>query len=162
MQAAVFTGTNRPLELETLEVDEPQAGEVRVRMLASGVCHSDLHVVEGEWPEDPPIVLGHEGFGEVEAVGDGVASVAAGDRVVLSWYAPCGMCDRCLEGRPWICQRSSCGRPPDERRDGAAAPLGRRGGALVPRGRLVRRAGGGVRRGGGAGAGRAAAPRWER
>jgi len=107
MQAAVFTGANRPLELETLEVDEPRAGEVRVRMLASGVCHSDLHVVEGEWPEDPPIVLGHEGFGEVEAVGDGVGSVAAGDRVVLSWYAPCGACDRCLEGRPWICQRSS-------------------------------------------------------
>jgi S-(hydroxymethyl)glutathione dehydrogenase/alcohol dehydrogenase len=107
VQAAVFTGANRPLELETLEVGEPRAGEVRVRMLASGVCHSDLHVVEGEWPEDPPIVLGHEGFGEVEAVGDGVATVTPGDRVVLSWYAPCGACDRCLEGRPWICQGSS-------------------------------------------------------
>jgi S-(hydroxymethyl)glutathione dehydrogenase / alcohol dehydrogenase len=128
MQAAVFTGTRRPLELETLEIEEPRAGEVRVRMLASGVCHSDLHVIEGEWPEDPPIVLGHEGFGEVEAVGDGVASPAVGDRVVLSWYAPCGGCDRCLEGRPWICQRSSS----DDHlmRDGTAR-LRRSGGEAV-------------------------------
>jgi len=128
MQAAVFTGANRPLELETLEVDEPRAGEVRVRMLASGICHSDLHVVEGEWPEDPPIVLGHEGFGEVEAVGDAVAGVAAGDRVVLSWYAPCGMCDRCLEGRPWICQRSSSD---DHLMSDGTARLRRSGGEAV-------------------------------
>ena len=156
MQAAVFTGANRPLELETLEVDEPRAGEVRVRMLASGICHSDLHVVEGEWPEDPPIVLGHEGFGEVEAVGDAVAGVAAGDRVVLSWYAPCGDVRPLSRGPAVDLPALELGRPPDERRHGAAAPLRRRGGALLPRCGLVRRAGRGVRRGGGAGAARAA------
>jgi S-(hydroxymethyl)glutathione dehydrogenase/alcohol dehydrogenase len=107
MRAAVFTGPRRPLELEELEIAEPRAGEVGVRMLASGVCHSDLHVIEGEWPEDPPVVLGHEGFAEVESVGKGVDTLAVGDRCVLSWYAPCGACPRCLEGRPWICQRSS-------------------------------------------------------
>ena len=99
MQAAVFTGTNRPLELETLEVDEPQAGEVRVRMLASGVCHSDLHVVEGEWrgasadrARPRGLRRGRGGRRRASTI------VAAGDRVVLSWYAPCGACASCRRG----------------------------------------------------------------
>ena len=106
MRAAVFTGPGQPLAIEELEVDEPQAGEVVVRMEASGVCHSDLHVIEGEWEERPPIVLGHEGFGVVEAVGDGVEDLAPGQRVVLSWYAPCGRCAFCASGREWLCTRT--------------------------------------------------------
>ena len=104
MRAAVFTEPGRPLDVEQLEIDPPAAGEVAVRMLASGVCHSDLHVIEGEWAVAPPLVLGHEGCGEVEAVGEGVTSVAPGDRVVLSWYYPCGACRRCHQGRPWLCE----------------------------------------------------------
>ena len=77
-----------------------------MRVEASGLCHSDLHVLMGEWSERPPMVMGHEGCGVVEAVGEGVGHVAPGDRVVLSWFAHCGDCARCREGRPWICLRS--------------------------------------------------------
>jgi S-(hydroxymethyl)glutathione dehydrogenase / alcohol dehydrogenase len=103
VRAAVYVGAHRPLELETLELAEPGPGELAVRIEASGLCHSDLHVLEGEWSEQPPMVLGHEGCGVVEAVGDGVHQFAPGDRVVLCWYAPCGECSRCRSGRPWIC-----------------------------------------------------------
>jgi S-(hydroxymethyl)glutathione dehydrogenase/alcohol dehydrogenase len=107
VRAAVFTGQGRELGIETLEIDPPAAGEVAVRMLASGVCHSDLHVIEGEWAVDPPLVLGHEGCAEVEAVADGVQGLRPGDRVVLSWYYPCGHCRRCHQGRPWLCEGSN-------------------------------------------------------
>ena len=107
MRAAVFTEPGAPLGIETLRIDPPGPGEVAVRMLASGVCHSDLHVIEGEWAVDPPLVLGHEGCAEVEAIGDGVHGLAAGDRVVLSWYYPCGRCRRCHQGRPWLCEGSN-------------------------------------------------------
>jgi len=103
VRAAVYTGVDRPLELETLELAEPGPGEVAVRIEASGLCHSDLHVMMGEWTEQPPMVLGHEGCGVVESVGEGVHRFAPGDRVVLCWYAPCGECTRCRSGRPWIC-----------------------------------------------------------
>jgi S-(hydroxymethyl)glutathione dehydrogenase/alcohol dehydrogenase len=106
VRAAVFTGVGLPLQIEELEVEEPAAGEVAVRIEASGVCHSDLHVIEGEWAETPPIVLGHEGCGVVESVGPGVEHVAPGDRVVLSWYAPCGTCRFCERGREWLCVRT--------------------------------------------------------
>jgi S-(hydroxymethyl)glutathione dehydrogenase / alcohol dehydrogenase len=75
-------------------------------MAASGVCHSDLHVIEGEWEERPPVVLGHEGFGVIEAVGEGVEDLSVGQRVVLSWYAPCGRCAFCVRGREWLCVRT--------------------------------------------------------
>ncbi len=101
--AAVYTGVDRPLAIETLALDDPGPGEVAVRIEASGLCHSDLHVMVGEWPERPPMVLGHEGCGVVEAVGEGVHRFAPGDRVVLCWYAPCGECVHCRSGRPWIC-----------------------------------------------------------
>jgi S-(hydroxymethyl)glutathione dehydrogenase/alcohol dehydrogenase len=115
VRAAVFTAPHRPLALETLEVDAPGPGEVAVRMLASGVCHSDLHVIEGEWTTRPPLVLGHEGCAEVEAVGPGVDGLGPGDRVVLSWYYPCGRCRRCHQGRPWVCEgtRSAQNALPD-------------------------------------------------
>jgi Zn-dependent alcohol dehydrogenase len=78
--------------LEEIEVDEPQPGEVLVRVEATGVCHSDLHVIEEDgWGHPYPVLLGHEGAGTVEAVGDGVSSVAVGDRVVLGWKTACGV-----------------------------------------------------------------------
>jgi S-(hydroxymethyl)glutathione dehydrogenase/alcohol dehydrogenase len=103
VNAAVFTGVDQPLELERLELAAPGPGELAVRVEASGLCHSDLHVLMGEWTEQPPMVLGHEGCGIVEQVGPGVHRFAPGDRVVLCWYAPCGECSRCRSGRPWIC-----------------------------------------------------------
>jgi Zn-dependent alcohol dehydrogenase len=86
------------LGLEEIEVDPPGPGEVQVRIEASGVCHSDLHVVETGWSHRLPVLLGHEGAGVVEAVGEGVESVAPGDRVVLGWRSPCGRCRWCERG----------------------------------------------------------------
>src|SRR5205807_524047 len=83
MRAAVFREVGRPLEVEEVEVAEPSAGEVLVRVAASGVCHSDYHVVAGDWSAPIPLILGHEGAGVVEAVGEGVAGVLGGDHVVL-------------------------------------------------------------------------------
>ena len=73
-------------------------------MAATGVCGSDLHVLKGEWPRPAPMVLGHEGAGVVEAVGEGVDTLSAGDRVVISWAPACGECTACLAGRPAACE----------------------------------------------------------
>jgi S-(hydroxymethyl)glutathione dehydrogenase/alcohol dehydrogenase len=75
-------------------------------MLASGVCHSDLHVADGEWGDTPPIVLGHEGSGIVEEIGPGVTEPQPGQTVVLDWFASCGACGECVSGRPWTCRRT--------------------------------------------------------
>lgn len=105
MRAAVFRDVGRPLEIEEVEVAEPGPDEVLVRLAASGVCHSDLHVLNGDWPSvSTPLVLGHEGAGVVERVGDGVDSVGAGDPVVLSWLPGCGRCRYCRTGRPHLCR----------------------------------------------------------
>lgn len=101
--AAVFRQAGRPLNIETLQLAEPKEGEVLVKVVASGICHSDLHVVNGEWSSPAPLVLGHEGAGIVESVGAGVSTVAAGDHVVLSWMPYCRRCDHCLRGRPNLC-----------------------------------------------------------
>src|SRR5581483_3028575 len=90
-------------EVAEVDVDGPGSGEVLVRMAAVGICGTDLHPVRGEWPWPTPIVLGHEGAGVVEAVGEDVAGLAAGDRVVLSWAPSCGDCDDCRRGRPAAC-----------------------------------------------------------
>jgi S-(hydroxymethyl)glutathione dehydrogenase/alcohol dehydrogenase len=103
MQAAVLHAPNQSLAIEEVEVAEPGAGELLVRLHASGVCHSDAHVLFGEWSSPTPLVLGHEGAGIVEAVGAGVNGVAAGDHVVLSWCPSCGRCEWCLTGRPQLC-----------------------------------------------------------
>ena len=79
-------------------------------MLAAGVCHSDLHTRDGDWPLDRLTVLGHEGAAEVVALGEGVATLAVGDRVVLSWNAPCGRCLRCVTGKPWLCVENGAQR----------------------------------------------------
>jgi S-(hydroxymethyl)glutathione dehydrogenase/alcohol dehydrogenase len=103
-RAAVLREHGRPLEVEDLEIAEPGPGEVLVRLAASGVCHSDLHALQGDWADvQPPTVLGHEGAGTVEAVGEGVERFALGDPVVLSWLPSCGRCRQCLAGRPQLC-----------------------------------------------------------
>ena len=100
----VFNHPGRPLQIEELVIDQPQRGEMRVRMAASGVCHSDLHVVDGEWERPTGVVLGHEGAAWVEEVGEGVEGLAPGDLVVLAWTAPCGSCAACRRGQPWLCE----------------------------------------------------------
>jgi threonine dehydrogenase-like Zn-dependent dehydrogenase len=104
----VFRGAGRPLEIESLVLDEPQGGEVLVRMVASGVCHSDLHVVDGEWDRPANVVLGHEGAAVVEALGPDVPrdALREGDLVVLAWTAPCGSCPACLGRRAGRSHRS--------------------------------------------------------
>jgi S-(hydroxymethyl)glutathione dehydrogenase / alcohol dehydrogenase len=104
MRAAVLYEFNAPLVVEELELAPPKAGEVLVRMAASGVCHSDLHVVQGIHPTALPVVLGHEGAGVVEEVGPGVADLAAGDHVLLSWLPYCGWCRHCVRARPNRCE----------------------------------------------------------
>jgi S-(hydroxymethyl)glutathione dehydrogenase/alcohol dehydrogenase len=106
VRAVVLEEIGRPAVVRELELIEPRAGEVRVRMLASGVCHSDLHVRDGEWDRPTPIVMGHEGAGVVEAVGPGVISPRVGDLVALAWLIPCGVCRSCRRGRTWECTDS--------------------------------------------------------
>jgi Zn-dependent alcohol dehydrogenase len=106
IRAAVLRAAGEPVTIEHLSLAEPRAGEVRIRILASGVCHSDLHVRDGDWPRPTPIALGHEGAGVVEAVGAGVETLAIGQPVALSWLVPCGICRSCRAGRPWACPDS--------------------------------------------------------
>ena len=106
MKAAVLRAVNRPLEVEEVEVDSLLPHEVLVRTGATGVCHSDLHFVEGKYTMTMPAVLGHEAAGTIEAVGDQVAYVAPGDRVIMCLSVFCGHCDYCLTGRPNLCRRS--------------------------------------------------------
>lgn len=105
MRAAVLYAFGEPLVIEELELDPPKAGEVLVRMAASGVCRSDWHTARGVHPYPLPIVLGHEGSGVVEEVGEGVQGLEPGDHVVCSWLPYCGRCRRCASGRPVLCER---------------------------------------------------------
>jgi S-(hydroxymethyl)glutathione dehydrogenase/alcohol dehydrogenase len=102
-RAAVFWEQGRPLEVLEIELDEPGPGEVLVRMAAVGICGTDLHMIKGEWTRPTPMVLGHEGAGVVEAVGESVEKLAVGDAVVLSWAPSCGKCADCRRGRPAAC-----------------------------------------------------------
>jgi Zn-dependent alcohol dehydrogenase len=106
--------------LEEIVVDEPEPGEVAVRIEASGVCHSDLHVVEEDgWGHPFPVLLGHEGAGTVEAVGENVEGLAPGDRVVLGWHTACGECAACARGEPRQCKRPPAALGRLHRTDGA-------------------------------------------
>lgn len=106
--AAVLVATGRPLELRhDVEVAAPQADEVLVRMVAAGVCHSDLSAREGTVLVPTPVVLGHEGAGVVEAVGDGVVSPVVGDHVVVGWVAQCGRCWFCARGEGHLCEQAT-------------------------------------------------------
>jgi NDMA-dependent alcohol dehydrogenase len=102
-KAAVLYEAGTPLRLEEVEVLPPQRGEVMVRMYAGGVCHTDLHVMKGELVMPLPIIMGHEGSGIVECVGDGVTSVQPGDHVIPLWRVSCGTCEYCTGGRPALC-----------------------------------------------------------
>ena len=103
-KAAVCAGIDQPLEVVDVDLDPPKAGEVRVQMGASGVCHSDLSVVNGTLLSPLPSVLGHEGAGIVEEVGEGVTSVKPGDHVVLSFVPQCGQCYFCTHDTPEMCE----------------------------------------------------------
>src|SRR3954467_12170114 len=95
----------QPAKSETLRIDGPGPGEVLVKVLASGVCHTDLHFQQGHIGT-LPVLMGHEGAGVVEAVGPGVSRPAVGDYVILAWRAPCGQCRSCLRGAPHLCFNS--------------------------------------------------------
>ncbi len=95
---------SRPLAIETLELAEPGPGELLVRVLAAGLCHSDLSVIDGNRPRPMPMALGHEASGEVAECGEGVQGFAPGDRIVFSYMPSCGHCDPCAGGRPALCE----------------------------------------------------------
>jgi S-(hydroxymethyl)glutathione dehydrogenase/alcohol dehydrogenase len=103
MKAAVLYEVNKPLVIEEIDIDDPGPGQVMVRTVSSGVCHSDLHQIEGLWPIEMPMVLGHEAAGVVEHVGEGVTYVRPGDHVVLNFIPFCGTCRYCQSGRPVLC-----------------------------------------------------------
>jgi S-(hydroxymethyl)glutathione dehydrogenase/alcohol dehydrogenase len=101
--AAVLYEVKQPLVVEDVEVLEPGAHEVLVRWAANGVCHSDLHVITGDYPHPLPVILGHEAAGVVEAIGSGVESVKPGDHVCSSYIPSCGKCGYCISGQPTLC-----------------------------------------------------------
>ncbi len=104
MKAAVLSAVGAPLRIEELRHPEPKAGEIRIRIAACGVCHSDLHIAKGDLKFPMPAVLGHEISGIVDALGPGVAGFTPGDRVVSSFIMPCGKCPSCLRGRDDLCE----------------------------------------------------------
>jgi Zn-dependent alcohol dehydrogenase len=103
-KAAVVRELNK-LTIETVELDPPKATEVLVRVRAAGVCHSDLHTLKGELRATPPLVLGHEGAGIVEAVGSEVKNIKVGDHILVNWLPADYTCTNCLRGYPNLCER---------------------------------------------------------
>jgi len=103
VHGVVARAKGQPVTLETIVVPDPGPGEARVRPLACGVCHTDLHYRDGAINDDFPFLLGHEAAGVVESVGPDVTEVAPGDYVILNWRAVCGTCRACMRGRPWYC-----------------------------------------------------------
>ncbi|PRY32374.1 alcohol dehydrogenase AdhP [Pseudosporangium ferrugineum] len=107
MRAAVVTGFDKPLEIKEVPTPVPGAGQVLVRIEASGLCHTDIHAAQGDWPVKPapPFVPGHEGVGIVEGVGAGVTGHAPGDRVAIPWLGhACGTCEYCVSGWETLCE----------------------------------------------------------
>ncbi|MDA1192212.1 MAG: Zn-dependent alcohol dehydrogenase [Candidatus Poribacteria bacterium] len=121
-RAAVLYDAPRPMAsamvVEELELDPPGVGEVVVKLAASGVCHSDYSVINGNIPHPLPVVLGHEGAGTVVEVGAGVRSVKSGDTAILTYVTPCGRCYFCTTGKPALCTTHSRDTPPGTLLDG--------------------------------------------
>lgn len=108
MKAAVVRAFGQDLQIEEAPIPQPGYGQIQVRIQASGVCHTDLHAAEGDWPVKPvpPFIPGHEGVGYVSAVGAGVSHVKEGDRVGVPWlYTACGYCEHCLSGWETLCEQ---------------------------------------------------------
>ncbi|SED08977.1 S-(hydroxymethyl)glutathione dehydrogenase / alcohol dehydrogenase [Streptomyces sp. 3213] len=103
VRAAVLPAVGAPLEIAEIDLPDPGPGQVRVRLAAAGVCHSDLSLTNGTMRVPVPAVLGHEGAGTVLAVGEGVTHLAPGDSVVLNWAPSCGTCHACTLGEVWLC-----------------------------------------------------------
>ena len=123
MKAAVCTEQGK-FSLEDIRLDPPKEGEIRVKLGATGVCHSDLSVINGVLPLPPPVVLGHEGAGIVQQLGDGVTGLSVGDHVVLSFIPACGKCNDCVRLRPVYC---TAGVPDGKMLDGTCrAHLGKK------------------------------------
>jgi S-(hydroxymethyl)mycothiol dehydrogenase len=130
----VVLATPGEVALEEILVDEPGPGEVRVRIDATGVCHSDLHAIEEDgWGHALPLLLGHEGAGTVERVGEGVVGLADGDRVVLGWHTACGACAACARGLPRQCKRPPVALDRLRRADGATLTAFLRTGTFATR-----------------------------
>ena len=103
MRAAICYQLGEPLVIEEVNIDPPQRGEVKVKLVASAICHSDIHRIRGEWGGVTPVIAGHESAGVVEEIGEGVTLVKVGDPVVVSLLRSCGRCDYCLTGSPQLC-----------------------------------------------------------
>ena len=112
MRAAVLRSAGEPLTIEEVDIDDPGPGEVLIRTAAAGVCHSDLHFIEGLYETPMPCVPGHESAGIVEAVGPGVTYLSPGDHVITCMSAFCGVCRNCTAGRPVLCESKETWRPP--------------------------------------------------
>src|SRR5215510_2939666 len=102
-RAAVLYEVRKPVVVEDVELLEPGPQEIQVRWVANGVCHSDLHVITGDYPHPLPVVLGHEAAGVVEKIGSGVTTVKPGDHVCSSYIPSCGRCGYCINGQPTLC-----------------------------------------------------------
>ncbi|PQA56154.1 alcohol dehydrogenase AdhP [Siphonobacter curvatus] len=112
MKAAVVREFGKPLSIEEMPVRRPGRNEILVKVIASGVCHTDLHAADGDWPVKPklPLIPGHEGVGYVVALGPDVTNVKEGDAVGVPWlYSACGCCDHCITGWETLCERQQNG-----------------------------------------------------
>lgn len=132
MRAALLEAPNGPQSVTEVDLDAPRVGEVLVEVAHCGVCHSDLSVQDGSFPSPMPVVLGHEAAGVIAAVGDGVTTVAPGDRVVLVPLPSCGSCYFCTRGRPTLCATYSPSLASGTMADGTSRLS--RGGTMVYRG----------------------------
>lgn len=112
MKAAVLHAPNQPMTIEDIAIEKPKRREVLVRTAAAGLCHSDLHFIEGSYPTPVPVVLGHESAGIVEAVGEDVTYLKPGDHVIGCLSVFCGHCEFCLSGHMSICQTPEVKMPP--------------------------------------------------
>jgi S-(hydroxymethyl)glutathione dehydrogenase / alcohol dehydrogenase len=126
MKAAVLHAPNQPLTIEEVELTQPKSREVLLRTAFAGLCHSDLHFIEGLYPHPTPCVLGHESAGIVEAVGESVTYVKRGDHVITCLSVFCGTCAQCVTGHPNLCENTEVKMPP-----GVSRRLTWKGGELM-------------------------------